>query len=1130
MIPDAFGTAAVRAAVLGAWRASPARLREDANTEEDHARGYYRDRVVVELAQNAADAATRAEVPGRLLLRLDRSDDGTLVLVAANTGDPLEADGVVSLSSMRASSKRGDRPTSAQVVGRFGVGFAAVRAVSDEISLLSTTGGVRFSARDTAGLLAESSADNPGLADEVRRRDGSLPALRLPFPAAGSPPAGYDTAVVLELRDEVAADEVRGLLRDVGDPLLLGLPGLVEILVEDNTSDTPNRRIADVQDRWTVLSAEGELRLDLLADRPVEERSARTWRVTWAVPRGQAEWARVVHAPTPTDEPCTVPALLVATLPLDPTRRHVAGGPLTDAVLDHAADTYARLAHEHAMAGDSGAALALVPMGLPAGALDGALRERIVDRLSRTPLLLSAAVADADKRGPVSGTAPSRAADRGTADRPLPTPSRAADRHGTAHRPLVAPSPAAEGRGTADRALLAPSRAVMLAGPAGHEVRAVAALGRRIGGLVVVPAGREAQARVLGVEARGLADVVEEIRGIEDGGWADLYDALSPLADDARDREALGALPVLLADGRVVRGARGLVVLDAAVADAVGPDALRDLGRWGLRVVDPQAAHPLLARLGADAPDARGLLQHPALRAAVLEQADDDDLQLADEVTDAVLAVVRAVVGDADPRDAAEAVGGAAAWLGLVTLPAADGEPTPAHGLVLPGGPAAALLDPRVVAPVTLDAVERWGPTTLVAAGVRDDLALVRVTDVVAEPAVLDPDGTDDASLAAQSLDGWPEYVELLSATLGAGEYVGDAVAVADLDAVDPDRWHELLSRLAGEPELRRALLEPVRGERGATAPSYTAWWLRERGPAGLGGIFAVDDDSDQRAGGEDVDEHDDDGQVTSTPDGITPSRTRRSDDAAGSTLRDVLPGAPDVLRGLDTAVQVALGGVAGLDDLRPEAWPALLDALGPAGTPIDSATAVALWRGLSATAVRLPESGGADPLTDGPERVPAIVAPGRVAMVHADDAAVADQPMWWQRTDVAAMVPSTSSRAEALARLLDIPTVAELAAGQVDRAQDGVVTAVPAGVAAVVPGAPVTWVEHDELTVDGAPVDWWVTGVGPTALVRTVHVAGLAAGLAQAAGRWWARSAVEAVLVTPERADELALDAALED
>ncbi|MBO3100702.1 sacsin N-terminal ATP-binding-like domain-containing protein [Cellulomonas fengjieae] len=1027
MTADAFGTAALRAAVLGAWRASPARLREDANTEEDHARGYYRDRVLVELAQNAADAATRAGVPGRLLLRLAHADDGTIALVAANTGAPLDADGVASLSSMRASAKRGG----GRVVGRFGVGFAAVRAVSDEVSLLSTTGGVRFSLRDTAELLSEAAADVPALAEEVRRRDGSLPALRLPLPADGRPPTGYDTAVVLQLRDEVAADEVRSLLREIGDPLLLALPGLVEILVEDHTSDDAPRRLADVEERWVVESAEGELSVGVVADRPVEERAARTWRVTWAIPRDPgASWPRVVHAPTPTDEPCTVPALLVATLPLDPTRRHVAAGRLADVVLGHAADAYARLGHARAVAVAD--PLALVPTGLAAGALDGALRDLVVERLARTPLLRRAAPPDDGD-------------------------------------PLVAPD-----------------RAVMLSGAAGTHPGAVAALGRWIAGLALVPVGREAQARTLGVEVRSLADVVEELPAVDDADWSHLYDALEPLADDASAREALGALPVPLADGRVVRGARGLVVLDPSDAAAVGTDALRVLGRWGLRVVDPAAAHPLLARLGADAPDARGLLAHPALRGAVLDQADDDDLALADEVTDAVLAVVRAAVGGA------RAGAGHQPWLGLLTLPAADGEPTPAHGLVLPGGPAADLLDPRVLAPVTLATVERWGADTLVAVGVRDDLALVRVAGVVAEPAALDPDGTDDASLAAQSLDSWSDYVAHLAATLGPGEYVGDLDAVADLDAVDPQRWPGVLARLATVPELRRALVEPVRGERGSTAESYTAWWLRERGPE-LGGIFAVDGDG--ALGG-----------------------------LVEPALRDVLPAAPALVRGLDAGVQRALGGVASFAELGAEAWVQVLDSLGPAGSPVDARTAVALWRGIAAVAARS-DASAARPAA----RVPALVAPARAAVVHADDAAVAEQPMWWQRTDVAAMVPAPDVLADAVATLLELPLATELADGRVDEG-GAVPHPVPAEVASLVPDAPTTWWEHDELTVDDAPVDWWVTGVGAQAVVRAVHAAGLAAGLAQAAGRWPARHAIESVLVAPDRAAELVLGTVLDE
>src|SRR4051794_29276829 len=65
---DPFGTARLRRGVLDAWGAGPARFREDANAEEDLVLGGYRDRLVVELAQNAADAAARAGVPGRLPL------------------------------------------------------------------------------------------------------------------------------------------------------------------------------------------------------------------------------------------------------------------------------------------------------------------------------------------------------------------------------------------------------------------------------------------------------------------------------------------------------------------------------------------------------------------------------------------------------------------------------------------------------------------------------------------------------------------------------------------------------------------------------------------------------------------------------------------------------------------------------------------------------------------------------------------------------------------------------------------------------------------------------------------------------------------------------------------------------
>ncbi|WP_298461688.1 sacsin N-terminal ATP-binding-like domain-containing protein [uncultured Cellulomonas sp.] len=1091
---DAFGTAALRAAVLGAWAASPARLREDANAEEDHARGHYRDRVVVELAQNAADAAARAGVPGRLLLRLTRSA-GVARLLAANTGAPLDPAGVASLASLRASAKRGS--PGAAVVGRFGVGFAAVRAVADEIAVRSTSGSVRFSLARTGETLGRLAADHPELADEVRRRDGSLPALRLPEPDDGRPPGGYDTAVEAVLRDDAAAAEVAAQLAAVADPLLLALPALAEVVVEvDESWGGGRRRLADVERRWHVVRRGGTLDLALVADRPVEERAAREWRVTWALPRASGPgaeagaWGGVVHAPTPTDDTTALPALLIATLPLDPSRRRVRRGPLTDVLLDAAADAYADLAAEVRAGG--GDPLGLVPTGLPAGPLDAQLHERVVTALSRTRLLPSTGAADDDE--PV---------------------------------------------------LVEPRRAVALDGPVGRDPDAVAALSGWAAHLVVLGPGQSAPARTLGVELRDLADVVEEMAPAgEPARWHALYAALAPHADDATVREALGAVPVPLADGRTVRGARGLVLGVERLPGGAG-EALAVLARWGVRLVHPAAAHPLLERLGAVAPDGPGLLGLPAVREAVLDAAEDDDDALAEDVAAAVLTLVAAALADGDVPP------GASAWLGQTILRSADGEPTPADGLVLPGSLAARLLDERVLAPVHPALVERWGPDVVVAAGVRDGLALTTVPDVLADPdGGLLGDGPDPAALAAQSLDGWEEYLEDLADRLGGGAFVGDLVAVADLDAVREDAWPRVAGHVAADPGLRRALLGPVRVEgdaatgggpagTGATAPSYTAWWLRERAPQdlGLGEPFALP--------------------------GAEPAVTALLRPAPG-WLPDVRT--PDG-RGLDEPVLSALGGVRSLGDLDPTGWTDLLEMLGPVGTRVEPGVAAALWRALARAA------------TDGlvldllPDRLPALVGPAEVRVVRADDAVVPTAPMWLQRTDLGALVPVPAAAAVAVADLLDLPRCEDLAAGTVGdggRPRDGdrdvhahvdgdgpaptvptptvptptvpaptvptptvppatvptVTVPTPPAALALVPGAPAHWREHEDLHVDGVPVDWWVEGHGPGAVVHASHLAALARGLAQAAGAWQVRHAVEFALADPGRAPELVTEA----
>ena len=101
---DPFGTAALRAGVLAAWGDSPTRFREDANAEEDLRLGGYADTWCVELAQNAADAARAAGVPGRVRIAVDRRAS-----CGSRTPAPRSTPrGSTALAALRASAKRDD--------------------------------------------------------------------------------------------------------------------------------------------------------------------------------------------------------------------------------------------------------------------------------------------------------------------------------------------------------------------------------------------------------------------------------------------------------------------------------------------------------------------------------------------------------------------------------------------------------------------------------------------------------------------------------------------------------------------------------------------------------------------------------------------------------------------------------------------------------------------------------------------------------------------------------------------------------------------------------------------------------------------------------------------------------------
>jgi len=1040
---DVFGTARLRRGVLDAWTASPARFREDANAEQELALGGYRDRLVIELAQNAADAAARAHTPGRLRLTLrDR------VLVVANSGAPLDGTGVESLSTLRASAKRDDEDAAA--VGRFGVGFSAVLAVTDEPAVVGRSGGVRWSLEDARDLVLDAAREAPALGEELRRRGGHAPLLRLPLPAEGTAPDGYETAVVLPMRDTAAEELTERLLAAVDDALLLTLPGLEEVVVEvpgegartlTRHADGPLAETVEIRQeegdgtrsarRWRVARESGVADRELLADRPVEERMRPAWSVTWAVPVEDGSPVRpptaaYVHAPTPTDEPLGLPALLIASFPLESTRRHVAKGPMTTFLLERAAETYVRLLRDWRPV--TPGLVDLVPGPLGKSELDGELRQLLLSRLPGVPFLAGAGT---DEDG--------------------------------------------------ETVVLRPREAEIAEGAG---VRTVGVLAELFPSLMPAGLERRTELRALDVARVPLGEVIDRLAGVERAPewWWRLYDSLAGV-----DPDRLTGLPVPLAGGRSAIGPRQ--VLLPLPGSSLEQDGARQLARLGLKVAHADAAHPLLEKLGATGATPRAVLTTPQVRAAVAasleaEESWDDGLSEdgegaldAEELAEVVLGLV---------RDAGLAPGDEP-WLGALALPDEDGELAPAGELVFPGSPFERVIREGELASCDAELADRWGEQPLTATGVQAAFALVRATDVVLDPDELEPRESDfaepdDVGLL-DAVDVWCEDVldQLPESEAAVPPVASELVAVRDLDLVDDENWPQVLAMLA-EPPLRDALTAPVRvllpdGVTETVRP-YTAWWLRGhpvldgRRPAGL-----------RAAGGDPL------------LDGLYEEA-----DASGF-------GDAQVLRalGIRTSAAALLEEPGGAAEL-----------LGRLAEP-ESEAGHAQLHGLYGLLAEMDP----DEVTL-PEELRAVrAASGTVEVVPSDEAVIADAPDLIALAGDRALLPVPPARADGLAAVLEVRRLSEVVPGRIDAAASGEGTEreVPEAVRFLLPGAPRTYREHDELFVDGTDVDWRRT---PDGVLHAATLEGVAAGLAWSAGHWGRRFEVAALLEDPERVAEL--------
>ena len=671
---DPFGLGRLRDSILGSWLTSPTRLREDTAAETDLVGVGYRDRLLTELVANAADAATAAGIIGSVRVW----HDGRWLHIA-NTGAPVDSDGAAALTALRSSSKHGDG-----LIGRFGVGFTAVAAVTRHVEIRSRTGSFEFSAERTRAELAA----NGVVVEQV-------PTLRLAWPIDTPPIDGFDTEVVMEIDKSIDMAAMFDGFAAESVQLLLELESIDTITLPDNTF----RRVRE----GDIISVGGASWRELVAP-----------RARWLLPLREGRPVRVrrdvLRAPTRTDVELTVPAICVGDVQLTADRR----GLHPDADIAVLAEGYAQIVAELPIDQRMG----LVPApGFAAGRDDERLREALIAELAGHAWV-----------------------------------------------------PGAEGDDLiASRAEVLPDLTAGLADLLGEVITTLVhpdLSGR----------GSLSTLRSVGVTEIGLAEVAERLTGLErePRWWGDLYAELSVVAQGQVDE--LGALPVPLADGRTLPGARGTVLppyRGDEDADVVAPS-------W-LPTVHPAANHDLLERLGAQRITVGEMLSDPALRAEIDEDPADERL------VRSVLGLLRAAPDVVVPT-----------WLGQLQLPADDDDVRPADELLLPGSPlSAVLIDDSPFGIVSADLVEEFGQAAFRALGVGWDFTVLREE----YPTGPDHDLPDEEQWWS-TLDDPPQTLS----------------AVRDLDLVDPDRWPAALSLLVESADAATLL---------ADRSGYTCWWLR---------------------------------------------------------------------------------------------------------------------------------------------------------------------------------------------------------------------------------------------------------------------------------------------------------------
>ncbi len=224
-----------------AYSAKPSFLKGHRKAEQS-IRQDYADRELLELVQNAADAA--AEIGGGGRVRIVITPEGLLV---ANTGEPFRDTGVESLLTAHLSDKPQRKIA---LIGAKGLGFRSILNWSLEPIILSGALRLAFSESHAIACVRRMAEDDDRLSKRIGDSAAAFAPI-LPFPmigaevdqlvnpaagllvqAEGLRTSGYDTVVAAPFRDADSFSRAVAQASEFEPHFLLFVPALVQIDVE----------------------------------------------------------------------------------------------------------------------------------------------------------------------------------------------------------------------------------------------------------------------------------------------------------------------------------------------------------------------------------------------------------------------------------------------------------------------------------------------------------------------------------------------------------------------------------------------------------------------------------------------------------------------------------------------------------------------------------------------------------------------------------------------------------------------------------------------------------------------------------------------------------------------------------